>query len=276
MADMPTSEKPKSDLAVAEGVAAMRDTLDQMLRVMNAQLHLQRVALLEGGHILRFNAPDMQRIVMSLPDAADDFVQGVILQTRGFYEAKILARVQEAGIVSPASVVCDVGANIGNHTVYFAAVMGAAKVIAFEPQAYCHATLCANIALNGLEKRVVTHHSMVGAAAGHGQMVQFNTRNLGGTSFEVAANGGVRVQALDKVLTKAEVTKLDLIKIDVEGMQMAVLQGATGILKSRKPALWVELLQRDDAFEETAAFLAGYGYVAERLARNDFLFQVAG
>ncbi|WP_022703770.1 FkbM family methyltransferase [Pseudorhodobacter ferrugineus] len=269
------AEAVKTDPNVAEELAATRETLDQMLRVMTAQLHLQRVALLEDGHILRFNAPNMQRIAMSLPDAVDDFVQGVIVQTRGFYEAKILAKVAEMGVVGPKSVVCDVGANIGNHTVYFASIMGAAKVIAFEPQAHCHATLQANIALNGLEKRVVTHHSLVGAEAGQGQMVQFNTRNLGGTSFEVAAHGGVPMTTLDMVLTKADVAKLDLIKIDVEGMQIPVLQGAVGILEQRKPALWVELLQRDDAFEETAAFLAGFGYVAEKLARNDFLFRAA-
>jgi len=263
----------KPEPAERDGIAAMRETLDQMLRVMNAQLHLQRVGLLEDGHILRFNAPNMQRIAMSLPDAVDDFVQGVIVQTRGFYEAKILARVQDEGIVSPASVVCDVGANIGNHTVYFGAVLGVAKVIAFEPQAHCYATLLANIALNGLEKRVVTHHALVGAEAGRGEMVQFNTRNLGGTSFAVNDAGAMPIKTLDKVLTKADVANLDLIKIDVEGMQMAVLQGAVGILKTRKPALWVELLQRDDAFEETAAFLAGFGYAAERLARNDFLFR---
>ena len=263
----------KSEPTEAEGIAAMRETLDQMLRVMNAQLHLQRVGLLEDGHILRFNAPNMQRIAMSLPDAIDDFVQGVIVQTRGFYEAKILARVQDEGIVGSASVVCDVGANIGNHTVYFGAVLGVAKVIAFEPQVHCHATLLANIALNGLEKRVVTHQSLVGAVVGRGEMVQFNTRNLGGTSFSVNDAGAMQVKTLDKVLTKADVANLDLIKIDVEGMQMAVLQGAVGILKTRKPALWVELLQRDDAFEETAAFLAGFGYAAERLARNDFLFR---
>lgn len=268
------ADTAKTDLNVAEELAATRETLDQMLRVMNAQLHLQRVALLEDGHILRFNAPNMQRIAMSLPDAVDDFVQGVIVQTRGFYEAKILARVESLGIVGPTSVVCDVGANIGNHTVYFSSIMGAAKVIAFEPQAHCHTTLRTNIALNGLEKRVVTHHSLVGAEAGQGQMVQFNTRNLGGTSFEVSDDGAVPVKTLDKVLTKAEVAKLDLIKIDVEGMQMPVLHGAVGILKDRKPALWVELLQRDDAFEETAEYLAGFGYVAEKLARNDFLFRV--
>jgi FkbM family methyltransferase len=258
-----------------EDAGGAREVMGQLLRVMTQQVHLSRVALLEDGHILRFNAGGMARIAMSLPDAVDDFVQGVILQTRGFYEAKILARVQALGIVGPGSVVCDVGANIGNHTVYFGVMMGAGQVIAFEPQRHCHAVLQANIALNGLGDRVVAHNALVGAQAGMGALAAFNARNLGGTSFVADAAGTVPMLALDAVLSATEVAALDLIKIDVEGMQIPVLQGAAGILAARHPAIWVELLQKDAAFDETAAYLAGFGYAAERLARNDFLFRVA-
>jgi FkbM family methyltransferase len=248
--------------------------LEEMLRVMKAQLHLQRVALLDAGHILRFNGPDMQRLALSLPDAADDFVQGTILQTRGFYEAKILGRVRAMGIVGPGSVVCDIGANIGNHTVYFAAVMGAGRVIAFEPQAHCHGALRANIALNGLEGRVSTHQALVGAENGRGRMVGFSARNLGGTTFAPDHNGVVPMLALDGVLSEAEICALHLVKIDVEGMQMEVLRGAAKTLEARKPAVWVEILERGHGFDVAAAYLAQFGYEAEKLSRNDFLFRV--
>ena len=95
-------------------------------------------------------------------------MQRVILRTRSFYEARLLATVEAMGIVGKDSVVCDVGANIGNHTIYFGTVMGAAKVLAFEPQAHCHETLCANIALNGLEDRVQAYNCLVGADTGNG------------------------------------------------------------------------------------------------------------
>ena len=93
--------------------------VDQMLRLMDDQVHLQKVSLLEAGHMLRFNGPKGRRISLSLPDAQDDYVQRVILRTRSFYEVRLLATVEAMGIVGKDSVVCDVGANIGNHTIYF-------------------------------------------------------------------------------------------------------------------------------------------------------------
>ena len=54
--------------------------LDLMLKLMDDQVHLQRVGLLQDGHILRFNASNGQRVALSLPDAVDDYVQRVILR----------------------------------------------------------------------------------------------------------------------------------------------------------------------------------------------------
>ena len=159
-------------------------------------------------------------------------MQRVILRTRSFYEARLLATVEAMGIVGKDSVVCDVGANIGNHTIYFGTVMGAAKVLAFEPQAHCHETLCANIALNGLEDRV------------------------------------------DEAVDSNDLARLDLIKIDVEGMQMAVLAGATGILEQRRPALWIELLARAGMADQATTFLAKFGYKPSPIGLNDVIFRV--
>lgn len=262
----------RADMALMESVNTLSAKFDQMLRLMDEQVHLQKVALLEPGNVLRFNGPDMQKIALALPDAQDDYVQRVILRTRGFYEAKLLSIVQGLGIVGPKSVVCDVGANIGNHTVYFSRILKAAKVLAFEPQQHCYDTLCANIALNGLEKAAIAHHSLIGANTGNGQMAKFNARNLGGTAFMEAEAGDIPIFTLDDVVSSKDTAALDLIKIDVEGMQMAVLTGAKRILSKRKPALWVELLQRDDAFDETATYLAEFGYSAERIGPNDYLF----
>ena len=263
-----------SQAGMTEGFGDLSRKFEKMLRRMDEMVYLQRLAMLEPGSVLRFLAPDGQPIALSLPDAQDDFVQRIILRSRNFYEAPLLSLIKDKGLVSAASCVCDIGANIGNHSVYFGRILGAARVMAFEPQAYVHATLTRNIALNGLADRASAFNCMLGESAGNGRVARFSTRNLGATSFVADDSGDVPMCALDDVLPPEALDSLDLIKIDVEGMQDAVLRGAAGILHARKPALWVEILERDQTGQDTIDYLAGFGYRPELLGPKDFLFRV--
>lgn len=261
-----------ADLAAA--VAGLSRKLDQLIKLADDQVHLQRVALLESGHILRFFTSDGQQVAMSLPEAQDDYVQRVILRSHTFYEAKLLSMVQSMDLVGPASTICDVGANIGNHAIYFAKMMRVGRVLCFEPQPVCYATLVTNLELNGLSSMATAYNCLVGAVTGNGRLARFNARNLGGSAFESDDQGAIPMFALDDVITADDLAALDLIKIDVEGMQGEVLKGAEGVLDARKPALWVEILEKDRSFDETAAFLARFNYRAEKLGPNDFVFRI--
>jgi FkbM family methyltransferase len=254
-------------------MAPLESRLEQIGKQIDEQLHLQKVALLEEGHILRFHGPRAQRLALSLPDAQEDYVQRLILKNRGFYEAKQLAQLETFGIVGSKSVVCDIGANIGNHAVYFARVMGAAKVLAFEPMAHSYATLCKNILLNQAEDRVLAYDCLIGAETGFGEMIRFNPRNLGGTVYAAKEGGSVPLFALDDVLEADDLPNLDLIKIDFEGMQMDVLMGAEGILAKRKPALWVEVAARENSMDAVEVYLEQFGYKSTRLSPSDVLFR---
>ncbi len=81
----------------------------------------------------------------------------------GVYERETLSAWK--GLVAPGSVVLDIGANIGAHTLPLASLVGCdGKVIAFEPTAYAFEKLCANIALNpALGNRIEAHrvHSSI-------------------------------------------------------------------------------------------------------------------
>jgi FkbM family methyltransferase len=255
-------------------MAPLESKLDQISKQIEEQLLLQKIALLEDGHILRFNSPRAQRLALSLPDAQEDYVQRVILKNRGFYEAKQLAQLETFGIVGSKSVVCDIGANIGNHALYFSRVMGAAKVLAFEPMAHAYATLCNNILLNQAEDRILAYDCLIGAETGFAEMLRFNPRNLGGTVYAAKEGGPVPLFALDDVLESADLPNLDLIKIDVEGLQMDVLMGAEGILGKRKPALWVEVSAREDSMDAVGVYLEQFGYQSTRLSPSDVLFRV--
>ncbi|NEX44987.1 FkbM family methyltransferase [Pseudotabrizicola algicola] len=256
---------------VPDQTAALSAKLDQMIRLTEESLHLQRVALLEAGHILRFHA-GITPVALSLPDAQEDFVQRTVLRTRQFYEAKLLAAVQELGLITATTTVCDIGANIGNASVFFGKVLGAKRVLAFEPLPHAYTTLCRNLELNGLTD-ALAYSCMVGATSGRGDLARFNPRNLGATSFVAAKAGPIPMVALDDLIEAEELQGLGFIKIDVEGMHMDVLSGAKKVIKAFKPAIWIGLSNHNADYAACAKMLEGLGYGAQRIGPNDHVFK---
>jgi FkbM family methyltransferase len=280
--DTAAASDPLHGLASSADIARLDSALDavnaklvQIVRLLDEQVALQRAAFLEDGHILRFFAPGGRRVALSLPDARHDYVQRSILRNGTFFEAALLARVAALNLIGPDSTVLDVGANIGNHSVYFGAVLGARRLIAFEPQEHCARTFALNVQLNGLEERTTIYQCLVGATPGQGRMIGFQPRNLGGASFASDSHGGLSLVSLDSAITEPDRTTVDFIKIDVEGMQMEVLRGAIELLAARRPALWIELRDADEARSEAEPFLARFGYRARQISPTDFLFTAA-
>lgn len=249
----------------------MAGKLDQILRLMDDATHLQRVALLEEGHILRFHAGALTQVALSLPDAQDDFLQRFILRRRNFFEAKLLTAIQAMKIIGPGTTVCDIGANIGNHSVFFGKVLGAKRVLAFEPQPHSYGTLCRNLELNGLTD-ALAYNCMVGGKSGRGTVTRFNPRNLAATAFAAAKDGEVPMVALDDLMDAEEMQGLGFIKIDVEGMQMDVLSGAKKVIKAFKPVVWLDLDEKSPVLAEATKAMTTLGYGSERIGPNNFLF----
>ena len=143
-------------------------------------------------------------------------------------------------LVKAGDIVVDVGANIGTHTVFFSQQVGpAGRVLAFEPQRIVFQTLCANLALNSVTN-VWAYPDAVGAEQGELFVPVLDHRrenNFGGLSLGAHADGEpVPVVTLDSL----RVARCDLIKIDVEGMERAVLTGAANHVTRFRPVLYVE------------------------------------
>ncbi|MFT3712205.1 MAG: FkbM family methyltransferase [Archangium sp.] len=162
--------------------------------------------------------------------------------------------------LKPGSIAIDVGANLGTHAVSFAQRVGpTGAVIAFEPQRLMHQLLCTNATLNGVSwLRAV--HGAVGAEAGAITVpdVDYSSSgNFGGLSLAAPANGGdtVPLFALDTL----GLPRCALIKIDVEGMEGQVLDGARALIASTRPAIY---------FEHNAP--NGAPDVIERLLRHEY------
>lgn len=143
-------------------------------------------------------------------------------------------------MLRPGDVVLDIGANIGTHTVYFARqVVPQGVVLAFEPQRLIFQNLCANLALNGLAN-VIALQKGVGRQAGRVPLPVIDPRqsvNFGSFHLKDHPHGEpVDVIRIDDL----PLAGCRLMKIDVEGMECDVLEGARQTIARYRPAMLVE------------------------------------
>lgn len=187
-------------------------------------------------------------------DAPDDHIQRHLATQRSFYEdAMLLDSLQR--LTEPGAVV-DVGAHIGNHSIFYAAI-GRRPVVAIEPHPENHARLLRNVALNGLQDRIQCLPQAAGAAHGKGRMILHDIHNSG--KAVLATEGSARDVDIIPLDDVAFPQPPALIKIDVEGMEYDVLQGASRILQEYAPLLYIEISDMGN-YRRIAEFLAGYGY----------------
>jgi FkbM family methyltransferase len=160
-----------------------------------------------------------------------------------FYEAEDLALI--APHVPQGSTFVDIGANVGNHTVYAAMILGVARVIPVEPNPLALRLLMLNVMMNGLEDRVSDKGYGLGLAAqaGSGFGMEPRRKNLGAARM-LAGEGDISVTTGDALL-QGETP--GFIKIDVEGMEMDALAGLSETIDRVRPPMFIEVHTTNDA-----------------------------
>lgn len=177
-------------------------------------------------------------------EAGDDGVLAAALRTREPYEAKLLYHIQRQGYKGMA---VDVGANVGNHTLWLTLVCGL-DTLAFEPVEFD--VLRKNLELNGISVMQRAWHVALGASYGEATY-------LGDGKLAIAKDGPIVVRPLDEYLPLLH--DLAMVKVDVEGMELDVLRGAERTIDQWHPALYVEVSD-EEAQQALAAHLEPLGY----------------
>ena len=174
-----------------------------------------------------------------------------------FYEQSFLKALED--LIEPGAMVLDIGAHIGNHTVFFAGVMGL-QVMAFEPGPDTYERLVVNVALNGLQDRVRTFNMALSDVEGELTMSRASVSDAGTLAvIESAGDEGVvsvAARRLDSFLE--EIDRPTFMKLDVEGHEPAVLRGASQLIRALSPDLTVEI-QSVEKFSDVEREL-GEGY----------------
>ena len=164
--------------------------------------------------------------------------------------------------IKPDMVVFDIGANVGFYSLLAAYLTGRdGKVYAFEPLHRNVEYIRQHAALNGL----VNIEVFEAAVADQNGEALFDP----GASIamgHLSAQGTVRVRqyCLDALLAGGQIDPPDVMKIDVEGAEYAVLKGAQALIQKHLPLIFLDTHGRD-AHEATIGFLRARGYQFEIL-----------
>lgn len=136
----------------------------------------------------------------------------------------------------------DVGANVGVYSLLACSIPGV-EVLALEPSTAAFDRIRENVALNHLEDRVTLKKVALGRSHGRAKLtLDFDAMNSLVEDESVQAAEPVAVTTLDGVVDG--IGMVALVKIDVEGWETEVLEGAVQCLTNQRPALLVEV---DDA-----------------------------
>jgi len=189
----------------------------------------------------------------------------------GFYEPNEFYFLN--GRLKPGMVFIDVGANIGLYTIFASSMVGPQGVVlAVEPSEREFRLLKANVQLNacanvrliplGLSNRSGERELLIAEKehSGHNTFGRF-----GYAGVEVAGRQMVKTERLDNLIQREGLERVDVIKLDVEGHERFVLEGARETLTRFKPILLVELIDRPLSLQGCSAdqawnFLINLGY----------------
>ena len=174
------------------------------------------------------------------------------------YELKLLEDVYAR---KPRGSVFDVGAHIGNHTLFFGAICGL-KVYAWEPHEGSLKQLHDNLALNDLEVEVFDWAAGNRETRGRlsaGMWMEFDPSREGATLK--LERGEIPVRRIDDHL---DVKDLSVVKIDVEGMEPDVLEGMTRHISENQPVIYCET-HNEKAKQRIRAVLEPLGYKLNRV-----------
>lgn len=179
-----------------------------------------------------------------------------------------------AQVIKPGTVVYDIGANVGSYTILTSVLTGdSGNVYAFEPLPDNLQYLHRHIKLNNLHN-IEVHEVAVWNKSG--------TVKFQGTSDRVTSHisdeGSIEVKtvSIDSLVFDGPLSPPDIIKIDVEGAETGVLEGAQKTLKKYQPSIFLAT-HGDDINRNCREQLEKLGYTIQKIdnQEDELLAQVS-
>ena len=198
---------------------------------------------------------------MYIPNYPQDVIQRLIVEQNIYWDMETLVKLDE--YLDEGAVICNVGAYIGSHSLYWALERNAKKIYAFEPLPEIYQVLERNIAINNLRDVIIPYNYALFDRECIGGIFQYNAWNIGATSFiPYETRGIVKMAKLDSFDIPE---KVDLLKINVQGAEVLVLEGAVELIKRDYPTIMLSSFQYK---EQCEAILFPLGYIQREVIRE--------
>lgn len=219
----------KNDLVYDVVMTKSVDFLLAQRTLKLTRIQLNAIRRRFGTGVTRYDLPQGLQIEFDLSNDLDAFMYDYLL-THGYYEREVQSVLSE--LITKETTFIDAGANVGYFTVLSSRL--AREVYAFEPAPAVFERLARNVALNGLSN---VRALQLALSKDRGKLKLFESKISPGHDSTVKRfehNRSIVVDAvsLDQIIDSA-VTDV-VMKVDVEGSEMDVLLGATGLIRSGK------------------------------------------
>jgi len=206
------------------------------------------------------------------------------LYNNELYEPWLYKFIADNNVEIRSSDIIDVGANNGQISIEFANLVGdQGRVHSFEPQRIIFYQLCGNVFFNGLDN-VFCHQIALGNEEGFIDIEVPNYYSRGPVNF-----GNVHVGLKTEKSERVQIKKLDnyqfekvsVIKIDVQGFEIEVLNGAIETINKHRPVIFIEieedqLDQYGRSSEDVISKLEGLNYHVKRFLEGVPFFTNSG
>lgn len=188
----------------------------------------------------------MEIVTINLPNGRtlqgykNEYVISRVVENQNYYEYDWLDKWFRVKADNP--IIYDIGANLGNHTIYFADHAKTAQIYAFEPVTANYNLLDANVKANNFTDRVTLFNNAIGAEKGHAfmQIPEGNAGNFGMMSIvKGQPQNAEKVEVV--VIDELNLPTPDYVKIDTEGFEVNVLKGMKNTLAKADAVVWIEI-----------------------------------
>ncbi|MCW3123116.1 MAG: methyltransferase, FkbM family domain protein [Flavipsychrobacter sp.] len=173
--------------------------------------------------------------------------------------------------VKEGDIVIEAGANLGSETVLLSKMVGKGRVYGFEPNPYTFDRLKTNVAINELTNVEVFDIAMGeknGSISFNIYPKNFCNAGMSSKYMETPLTRKITVQqqTLDSFVKAHNISKVDFLKMDIQGAEMDLLKGAGETMAKYKPKVFLEALEVYNDVKAMYEELKKYGYTVHNIS----------